>query len=172
MNFDYTVIRSKRKTVGIQVKPSGEVIVRAPIRAPEGAIAAIVENHRAWIEKSLEDCRRRREAHPEPTEQQIARLRALAEQIIPARVEYFSRLTGLYPTSVKITAAKTRFGSCSAKNGVCFSLYLMQYPASAVDYVVLHELAHIRHHNHSAAFYALIDRYMPDHKSRRALLRG
>ena len=63
------------------------------------------------------------------------------------------------------------FGSCSSKRRISFSFRLMQYPAEAIDYVVVHELAHLRHMNHSPQFYALIEQYMPDYKSRRALLK-
>jgi predicted metal-dependent hydrolase len=72
---------------------------------------------------------------------------------------------------VKITSAKTRFGSCSGKNNICFSYILMQYPEQAIDYVVLHELAHTRHHNHGPKFWALVEKYMPDYKQRRQMLK-
>ena len=87
------------------------------------------------------------------------------------RVDYWSDIMGLTPTGLKITSARTRFGSCSGKNSLCFSWRLMQYPREAIDYVVVHELAHIRHHDHSAAFYRFIASVMPDHEARRALLR-
>ena len=89
-----------------------------------------------------------------------------------ARLAYYSDKMGLYPTWVKITCAGTRSGSCSAKNGICYSWRLMQYPPEAVDYVVVHELAHIAHKNHGPAFYACIARILPDYQTRRALLRG
>ena len=92
-------------------------------------------------------------------------------RVLPPKVEHYAALMGVRPVGVTITAAKTRFGSCSAKNRLCFSLYLMRYPEDAVDYVVVHELAHIRHHNHSPAFYALVARFMPDYRRREALLR-
>ena len=79
---------------------------------------------------------------------------------------------GVQPTGVKITAARTRFGSCSTKNSLCFSLRLMRYPDECVDYVVVHELAHIRHKNHSRAFYQEVARYLPDYAAREAKLRG
>ena len=78
---------------------------------------------------------------------------------------------GLVPSGVKITSARTRFGSCSGKNGLCFSWRLMQYPPEAIDYVVVHELAHIRHHDHSPAFYALVGQYLPDWEARVKLLK-
>ena len=78
---------------------------------------------------------------------------------------------GLVPTGIKVTSARTRFGSCSGKNSICFSWRLMLYPPEAIDYVIVHELAHIRHHDHSPAFYALIERYMPDWRERMKLLK-
>ena len=78
---------------------------------------------------------------------------------------------GVSPAGVRITGAKTRFGSCSAKNALCFSWRLMRFPDAAVDYVIVHELAHIRHHDHSPAFWAEVARYMPDYAQRRAMLR-
>lgn len=78
---------------------------------------------------------------------------------------------GLRPAGITITGARTRFGSCSSKRRISFSFRLMQYPPEAIDYVVVHELAHLRHMNHSAQFYALIEQYMPDYKVRRAMLK-
>ena len=78
---------------------------------------------------------------------------------------------GVWPTRVTVTSARTRFGSCSPKNALSFSWRLMDYPEEAIDYVVVHELAHIRFHDHSPAFYAFISSVMPDHKRRREMLR-
>lgn len=77
----------------------------------------------------------------------------------------------LYPTGLKITSARTRFGSCSGQNSICFSWRLMDYPELAIDYVVVHELAHIVHKNHGSQFWALVERYLPDYRARRAMLR-
>ena len=74
-------------------------------------------------------------------------------------------------SGITITAARTRFGSCSPKNRLCFSWRLMAYPEEAIDYVVVHELAHLVHRNHGPEFYALVASILPDHKQRRALLK-
>ena len=92
--------------------------------------------------------------------------------MIPGRVEHFAARMGVRPTGVKITSAKSRFGSCSGKNSLCFSWRLMAYPPEAVDYVVVHELAHITVKNHSRAFYRLVEQYLPDWRERRELLKG
>ena len=86
-------------------------------------------------------------------------------------MQHYAKLMTLYPTGLKITSARTRFGSCSGKNSICFSWRLMDYPESAIDYVVVHELAHIAHKNHGPQFWALVERYLPDYRARRAMLR-
>ena len=90
---------------------------------------------------------------------------------LAARTEYFAALMELKPTGIKITSAQKRFGSCSGKNSICYSWRLMLYPPEAIDYVVVHELAHIVYKNHSAKFYALVVKYLPDYKEREKLLR-
>ena len=109
--------------------------------------------------------------HPAPDAEEEARLKTLAKEVIPPRVAHYGSIMGIVHTSVKITSAKTRFGSCSAKNGLCFSWRLMQYPMEAVDYVVVHELAHIVHKSHGKACYALIGSGLPDYPERRKLLK-
>ena len=78
-----------------------------------------------------------------------------AKAYLPQRVEFYARQMGLYPTQVRITGARTRFGSCSSQGHICFSWRLMQYPPEAIDYVVVHELAHLKEKEHNKAFYQL-----------------
>lgn len=168
---DYTLIRSKRRTLSLSLDREGHPIVRAPYGIDKAAIDRFVSSHEGWLERAREKQAARRLAHPEPTDEEREALIARAKEELPARVAHWSRVMGLSPSGVKITAARTRFGSCSGKNSLCFSFYLMQYPAEAIDYVVVHELAHIRHHDHSPAFYALVAQYLPDWKARMRLLR-
>lgn len=167
---NYTLVRSKRKTLALQIK-DGELIVRSPIRLKREYIDDFVRRKEDWIADHLELQNQKKAAHPEPDEAEKARLLALAKARLPGRVEHFSALTGLHPSSVKISGARTRFGSCSSKGGICFSWRLMSYPDEAVDYVVLHELCHLRHMNHGREFYVLIEQYMPDWKVRREMLK-
>lgn len=171
--MDYRLVRSNRKTLAIEVTKSLEVIVRAPLFVSKRKIEKFVLEHEKWVEKASEKIKKAVENRPaEPTLDEIEALKQKARDIIPDRVTYFSALTGLKPTAVKITSAKTRFGSCSGKNSLCFSYLLMRYPIEAVDYVVLHEIAHIKHKNHSKQFYLLIEKYMPDYKEREKMLKG
>lgn len=165
------IIRSDRKTMSLSVDDELNAIVRAPYGMTEEQIKLFVEKNENWLSKACEKKKQQLEKF-NLTDEQLNLLIISARQIIPQRVEYYSSLMNLYPTSVKITKAKKQFGSCSGKNSLCFSCYLMQYPIEAIDYVVVHELAHIKHHNHSKNFYDLIHHYMPDYKKREKLLKN
>ncbi len=167
----YEIVRSRRRTVALEVTREGRVLVRAPLRMPQGEIERFVASHAAWLEKAQAKVAARQAAHPPLTEQETAAFRQRAKEVLPGRVAHYAAIMGVTPTSVKVTSARTRFGSCSGKNGICFSLHLMQYPEEAIDYVVVHELAHIRHHDHSPAFYAEVAKVLPDYKERMKLLK-
>ena len=83
----------------------------------------------------------------------------------------YAKIMGLKYSRITITGAKTRFGSCSSKGNISYSYRLMFYPESAIDYVVVHELAHLIEMNHSQRFYAVIEKVLPDYKERIALLK-
>ena len=168
--MNYTVKRSRRKSVGLEITGDCEIIVRAPIKMSDRAIAEFVNKYRGWIDEKLPEARRRAEKKRKISENE-EELRQAAHEIIPPLVETYSKIMELRPSSVRITSAEKRFGSCSGKNSLCFSWRLMAYPTEAVEYVVVHELAHIKHHNHSSAFYSLIEKYMPDYKERQKLLK-
>lgn len=169
--MEYTVIHSRRRTMALEITRDALVVVRAPMRANDETIASFVASHEVWLKRALERRIAHNTAHPEPTEAERAMLIARAKAELPPRVAYWSAVMGLKPTDIKITSARTRFGSCSAKNRLCFSWYLMRYPDTAIDYVVVHELAHIYHHDHSADFHELVERYLPDWRERVRLLK-
>ena len=163
---EYTLIRSGRKTLALEISRDCKVIVRAPQKMPQKKIDEFVEQYDSWIKKNLEKQRKRVNEQSSLTENDIAKLKRRAYDYLPERTEYFAKIMGVEYSGVKITSAKTRYGSCSAENSICYSYLLMLKPLRAVDYVVVHELAHTVHHNHSRQFYAFIEKYMPDYKER------
>lgn len=169
--YEYKLIRSRRKSISLQIDDNCELVVRAPLRMSQKEIDRMVAGHTAWIEKHMPAARQRMENDRQLTPALLAELTEQAKAAIPPRVEYYAKLMGVEPTGVKITTARKRFGSCSGRNSLCFSCLLMLYPHEAVDCVVVHELAHIRHHDHSAAFYAFINQFMPDYRQRELLLK-
>ena len=168
----YDLLRSRRKTLALEITRDCRVLVRAPMRTPLSRIEAFVAGHQQWIAEKLELQRQRAASRPpEPTPEETAALKAKAWEILPGKVAYWSQRTGLVPTGLKITTARKRYGSCSGTNSLCFSCYLMNCPEEAIDLVVVHELCHIREKNHGPGFYALLAEYLPDHRERKKLLR-
>lgn len=168
--MEIKVIKSRRKTISLSVDDNLNAVVKAPYGVSNEKINDFVEHNREWLMKATE----RKKAQLERTDlsdDEIQDNILLAKNVIPKRVKYYSQIMNLCPTGVKITKAKKRFGSCNGKNSLCFSCFLMKYPMEAVDYVVVHELAHIKYHNHSKDFYNLINHYMPDYKQREKLLK-
>ncbi|MBE6935802.1 MAG: M48 family metallopeptidase [Ruminococcaceae bacterium] len=171
MSHEYRLIRSARRSLAIEVTREGEVLVRAPQRMAQSTIEHFVTSHTAWIEEKLHRQKTLAEKYPEPDAAERAALIAAANEIILEKVARYAAQMGLTPRRVRITDAKKRFGSCSGDNALCFSWRLMRYPDAAIDYVVVHELAHIVHKNHGPAFYAMIARYLPDYRDRIKLLK-
>ena len=169
---EYKLIRSSRRTLALEIGRDLTLTVRAPMKMPLSDIEEFIEKHDKWIEKKL-DVMKNREIKPDNLlPEEIAALKMRAKEILPKKVDYFDEIMGLKPSGVKITSAKKRFGSCSGKNSLCFSYELMLYPDEAIDYVVVHELAHIKHRNHSSRFYNLIEKYLPDYKTREKILKS
>ena len=171
--MDYKIIFSSRKTLCVEVAIGGAITVRAPKGVSKKKIDAFIKEHEASLQSAQKKqiARAENQYHRELSYEEIQKLKAAAKEYIPERVKYFAKIMNLEPSAVKISSAQKNFGSCSGKNSLNFSYRLMMYPKEAIDYVVVHELAHIKHHNHSADFYKLIEQYMPDYKKRIAILK-
>ncbi len=167
--MDYDIIYSKRKTISLVIKDE-KLIVKAPIGTRKHRIKKIVDEHASWIEKGMEKSRARAKINDISPEEE-KELRKLAKKILPAKTAYFANIMGLKYGRITITGAKTRFGSCSSKGNISYSFRLMKYPEAAIDYVVVHELAHILELNHSEKFWNIVASVFPDYKERRKLLK-
>lgn len=156
--------------MALEVGMQGRVLLRLPQRASDQEAWLFYKRHEAWLKKRLESLAQRpvpRELNPD----EIAALKRRAKEVLPLKLAYWAERLQVKPAGLRITSAATRFGSCSARGRICFSWRLMRYPEDAIDYVVLHEAAHLKHLNHSQAFYQCIALHMPDYKRRRALLK-
>ena len=203
------IIRTKRKTLAIQISSDGYVTVRAPLNTSQKRIDEAVLNAQGWLEKQLARLERDRQKNTvfisdgssltlfgkaytirftdsvsgikdseilldrngDISSQFIFLLKKIALPRLTERTAYFSRVTGLNPTSVKVTSAKTRWGSCSAKKSINYSVYLALCPSDVIDYVIVHELCHIKHMDHSPDFWNEVGKYIPDYKTRRKWLK-
>ena len=160
--MQYRIIQSDRKTVALQVK-AGEVIVRAPRAMTREEIADFVARHEDWIRKKLATFQKESSA-PRLTEEGIRFLTERARAIIPPRVKYYASLVGVDYNRVTIRHQKSKWGSCSGKRNLNFNCLLLLMPTEVMDSVIVHELCHIKHMNHSKEFYAEVLRVYPDYK--------
>ena len=167
--MEYELIRSGHRTVSLEVTKECKVRVRAPLRMPKKEIDAFVTAHIDWVEKQLAR-RRALPSRPEPTPEEIAALKEQTRRLVEPRVAAYAAQMGVRPAGIRITTARTRYGSCSGKNSLCFSCFLGECPPEAVELVVVHELCHIVHKNHGPKFYALLESILPDWRQRKALL--
>jgi predicted metal-dependent hydrolase len=101
----------------------------------------------------------------------ISLYKKLAATVITRKAVAISRAMGVAFTSIRITGAKTRWGSCSSERSISFSWRLVMASDELIDYVVVHELSHIIELNHSAQFWAVVKQYIPDYKKRREHLK-
>jgi predicted metal-dependent hydrolase len=212
--IEYTLIRSKRRTMAIHIKKDITLEVRAPLKTPKAEIDRFVMSKRNWIEKHLAaiaqqaDNRARFSIRyndtlslqgreypiiakegkragfddqcfflppalpPDEIKRVIIQVyRAVAKEILANKVNDYSKQMGVMPAAVKVNSAKTRWGSCSGKNIINFSWRLVMADDDVINYVVVHELAHIREHNHSERFWRVVASVLPDYERRRKKLK-
>ena len=174
--FDYEIIYSSRKTVAIQVTSDGTVKVRAPYRCPRSFIDSFVKKQESWVLKQLAKTEERRRNHPQDnhpplSEKDRARYMKIARDIFVRKTEYYARIMGVTYGRITIREQKTRWGSCSSRGNLNFNWRLILAPEEALDYVVVHELAHRKEMNHSRAFYAVVESVLPDYRRQKKWLR-
>jgi len=212
----YTLSRSKRKSLSIQIKKDGSLHVKAPIHLPQKEIDDFIDSKEKWIAKHTEEISKKYElkkefslnfddfvlvrgekAYIRPIEENMAKYdekrrifyinkdanskiikymlielyKRIAKNHILQRVAFFAKKMNVMPTNVRITNAKTRWGSCSGKNSINFPWRLIMAEDSAIDYVVVHELAHIKQKNHSPEFWKIVETIIHDYKKEKEKLK-
>ncbi len=177
MNQNIELIRSKRKTLAIEITPEARVIVRAPLRLSVAEINRFIGEKADWIDahvRKMKERQKAREDEPEASElskQEIKLLVTRAKRIIPQRVRYYAGIMGVTYGNITIRMQKSRWGSCSSKGNLNFNCLLMKAPEEILDYVVVHELCHRKEMNHSPRFWAEVEKVLPDYKERRKWLK-
>jgi len=195
------IVRSRRRTIALAISPDATLTVRAPFGVSLDFIRKLVSEKEAWIEKrktrilkngeppkpkefingeefyylgvvqKLQFENRKGLGLQARREKVIGWFKKQALLRITERAEFFANQTGWKFSKISISQAESRWGSCSAKNAIRFSWKLIMAPLEVIDYVVVHELAHIPEKNHSARFWAKVSSVIPDWKIRRKWLR-
>jgi predicted metal-dependent hydrolase len=213
---EYTLVRSRRRTVGLEVRPDATLVVRAPNRTPLWYVESILRQKAGWISARLVLARSRAAVAPQHdflTGERFPYLgrdwpfvvvafqkapltfdpgtgftldvaafdrgeavfeewyRTRARELLKDRVQHYAGLMNVSIPRVRVTGAERRWGSCSATGTVSFAWRLVMAPMDVIDYVVVHELAHLREMNHSRRFWAVVASVMPGYDEHRRWLR-
>ncbi len=173
----YTVIKSRRKTCSLNISPDGGLTLRVPLNTSGREIRHILLEKQHWIITHYLEALERAKSRPVSglSETQRAALEkryiAAAKEYFPKRAAYFQSLTGGEYHRITIRDQKTRWGSCSAKGTLNFNWRLMLAPPAVLDYVVVHELCHLTHMDHSPAFWQAVADVCPDYRAHRQWLK-
>ena len=174
INMNVQIIKSKRKTLSIQVIDSNTIKVRAPYWMTKKEIQGYIDKNEAWIRDKLEKAKAD-EAVTENirglSELELEELARKACEVISKRVEHYAPIVGVTYGKITIRNQKTRWGSCSSKGNLNFNVALMRVPLEILDYVVVHELCHRIYLNHSKDFWNEVGKVLPDYKEREMWLK-
>ncbi len=162
--MEYELIRSNRKTIGIQVMPDGRIVVRAPHYATKRQIEDCLKEHEGHILEISKRAKNITDTTPKMTSEELHALADKALEVIPPRAKHYAKLAGVQYHGITIRNQRTRWGSCSAKKNLNFNCLLMLTPPEVLDYVVVHEVCHLKEMNHSASFWAEVEKLMPDYR--------
>jgi predicted metal-dependent hydrolase len=208
------LIRSKRRTISLEITEDGTLIVRAPLKISTAVIEKFAYQKRFWIAEKQKILKERflkitpkrfvdgeefmylgkifclkifdgkfisltannalhfpRDLLPKAKQALVSWYKEQALQNITERVQHYARLANLKYRSIKITSAESRWGSCGARGSLNFSWRLIMAPQEVIDYVVVHEVAHLAVKNHSRRFWHKVQEIMPDYKQRKHWLR-
>ena len=167
MYITYEIIKSSRKTIAVEVRQDGSVLVRAPRNCPQSRIDTFLKEKQAWVLAKVEE-QKEKEADSmkiQPLSEAEQRLyRDKAREIFEQKVSYYAQMMGVSYGRIAIRDQKTRWGSCNGEGNLNFNWRLIFAPAGVLDYVVVHELAHRKEMNHSPRFWKVVEDTMPEYR--------
>ena len=166
--IQYELRKTKIKNMYIYVK-EGKVIVKAPIRIENEKIYDFVNKKAKWIYENLKKQKQKIQENKETQiqEKDIKRL----EIIVKESIEKYSKLLKTMPQKVTIKDMKYAWGSCSSNKNISINMKLATKDEKAIEYVVLHEMSHLKYMNHSKDFWKLVGQHMPEYKEYRKILK-
>lgn len=165
--FEYIIKKSRRTTISVQITPDQKLLVKAPAYTSIKDVEEFLREKRDWIIKQINRTKVTSQQAAQMgilSDKEIRKLKRDAKKIIPERVEYYAKLSGITYNRIFIRLQKSRWGSCSVEGNLNFNALLALMPLEVLDSVVVHELCHRRHMDHSKAFYDEVLKIFPDYK--------
>lgn len=167
MEINYIIQKSRRRSMSLHIGSDKQVIVKVPIGTPDTMAISFIKEKKDWILKQIAKVEKQSElaeAMGPLSADDIKTIKKKAKVLIPQRVAYYANLSGITYNRIFIRLQKSRWGSCSIEGNLNFNCLLVLMPLEILDSVVVHELCHRRHMNHSKAFYEEVLRIFPDYK--------
>lgn len=167
MEITYIIQKSRRRSISVSVLPDNRVLVKAPYGTAERTVQEFLLSKKSWITKHIQKQNSQNEKAQELgllSDEEIRKIRRQAKKIIPERVGYWAKQISVTYGKISIRLQSTRWGSCSANGNLSFNCLLVIMPEEILDSVVVHELCHRKHMNHSKEFYEEIYRFFPDYE--------
>lgn len=165
--IEYIIKKSRRTTISVQITPDQKLLVKAPAYTSIKEVEEFLREKRDWIIKQINRTKVTSQQAAQMgilSDKEIRKLKRDAKKIIPERVEYYAKLSGITYNRIFIRLQKSRWGSCSVEGNLNFNALLALMPLEVLDSVVVHELCHRRHMDHSKAFYDEVLKIFPDYK--------
>ena len=179
------LVRSSRRSLAAEIRPDGQVLVRAPKRYPEYLILDFLKRRRDWILSHQMKVRQKNSLQKKQGEEKyleliaesgsgkkaIEKMRQKTRKLLSEKVPVFAAKIGVTYGKITVRAMKSRWGSCSIRGDLSFNLLISELPEEIADYVIVHELCHRREMNHSGRFWQLVQKQDPDCLRHRKYLR-
>ena len=165
--YNVEVRRSKRKSVAIKITADMQIVVFVPLYVSDNEIERMVISKSKWIDEHMlkvQSTIDERSKLEKITFEQVKELADQAVEYIPKRVKYYAEKENFVYNKITIKNLVSRWGSCSTKGNLNFNCLLMLTPDYVIDYIVVHELCHLREMNHSEKFWAEVEKIMPDYQ--------
>lgn len=165
--YNVEVRRSKRKSAAIKITADMQIVVYVPLYVSDNEIERMVISKSKWIDEHMlkvQSTIDERSKLEKITFEQVKELADQAVEYIPKRVKYYAEKENFIYNKITIKNLVSRWGSCSTKGNLNFNCLLMLTPDYVIDYIVVHELCHLREMNHSEKFWAEVEKIMPDYQ--------
>lgn len=165
--------RSRRaRRITIRVSPSKGVSVSIPWYGTWKYALGVFLSRREWVLETIERQQKRLKDEPVPTPEEIQAMRAEAKKVLPQRLRELAQEHGFEYNQVRIKHNSSNWGSCSRKGNINLNLNLVRLPDELRDYVLLHELCHLKHPDHGPGFHSLLETLCPEHRKKEKELRN
>ena len=168
------ILRSRRRTLALHIRPDGRLLVRAPRFTLNHQISRFIRENLLWIEKTRQKVLERRRLADGWRAQfphEDGHYKEQARVLFAQRCELYASRMGVSYERIALSNASTRWGSCSPKGNLRFNWRLVMAPSEVIDYVIVHELAHLKELNHSRRFWALVEAVLPSYRASKKWLR-